>query len=99
MDALAVKTEMVKVSIVKLENAEKKLNDLLSEKADMKSYIAEVTGMLLDIIKNRDSMITITVKKHLAEKLRPVFGMLPRLEVVTKSTPILKQRGEGVSQY
>ncbi|CAI9265360.1 unnamed protein product [Lactuca saligna] len=42
MDALAIKTEKVKVLTVKLENAEKRVNDLLSEKPVMKSCIADV---------------------------------------------------------
>ena len=54
--------------------------------------------MLSDIIETRDSMITITVKKDLAKKLRYVFAMLNRLEGVPKPGSIWKQRGEGVSQ-
>lgn len=41
-DALAVKTKKVKVLTIKLENVEKRVNDLLSEKEVMKSYIADV---------------------------------------------------------
>ncbi|CAI9302848.1 unnamed protein product [Lactuca saligna] len=40
----------------------------------------------------------ITVKKHLFEKLRPVFVMLHKLEGVLESSSILKQEGEGVKQ-
>ncbi|CAI9286076.1 unnamed protein product [Lactuca saligna] len=94
VDALAVKNKKVNVLTIKLENAEKQANDLLSEKAVMKSYIVDVTVMLLDITKTRDSMITITVKKHIDEKLWPVFSMLHRLEGVPKSNNIPKQRGE-----
>ncbi|CAI9267848.1 unnamed protein product [Lactuca saligna] len=61
----------------------------------MKIYIADVTGMVLDIIETRDSMITITVKKHLAEKLGPIFAMLHRLEGVPKSSSI-PNKGEKV---
>ncbi|CAI9282029.1 unnamed protein product [Lactuca saligna] len=96
MDALDLKTEKVKVLTVNLDNVEKHVNDLLSEKVAMKSYIAEVIGMLSDIIETRDSMITITVKKHLAKKLRLVFAMLNRLEGVPESGSIPKQGGEGV---
>ena len=64
----------------------------------MKSYIANVTGRISEIIKTHDSMITITVKKHLAEKLRSVFSMLHRPEGVPESSSILKQGGESVSQ-
>ncbi|CAI9302445.1 unnamed protein product [Lactuca saligna] len=39
-------------------------------------------------------MITITVRKHLAKKLRPVFAMLHRLEGVPKPSNIPKQGGD-----
>ncbi|CAI9290321.1 unnamed protein product [Lactuca saligna] len=98
LDALVVKTAKVKVLTVKLENAEKRVNDLLSEKAAMKSCIADVNGLLSDIIKARDSMIIITVKKCLSENLRPVYAIIHRLEGVPESSSIPKQRGEGVTQ-
>lgn len=91
MDALALKTEKVKILIIKLDNAEKQVNDLLSEKDAMKSYISEVNSMLSDIIETHDSMITVTVKKHLAEKFRHVFAKLNQLEGVPESGSILKQ--------
>ncbi|CAH1440253.1 unnamed protein product [Lactuca virosa] len=53
--------------------------------------------MLSEIIETRDSMITITMRKHLAEKIRPVFAMLHMLEGVSDQTFNQKQGGEGVS--
>lgn len=97
-DALAVKTEKVNLWTVEFQNAEKRVNDLLSEKEAMKSCIANVNGLLSDIIKTHDSMITITMKKNLSEKLKPVFAMLHILEGVPESSSILKQGGEGVTQ-
>lgn len=98
MDALAVKTENVKVLTVKLENAEKRVNDLQSEKEVMKSCIEDVNALLSNIIDTDDSMMTITVKKSLSEKLRPVFAMLNLLEGVPESSSIPKQGGEEVKQ-
>ncbi|CAH1417316.1 unnamed protein product [Lactuca virosa] len=66
-DSLALKSEEAKVLSTKLEASEKQVNDLLSERAVMRSCITDVTGMLSDIIETRDSMITITMRKHLAE--------------------------------
>ncbi|CAI9274444.1 unnamed protein product [Lactuca saligna] len=66
MDALTMKTEKIKVLSLKLENAEKKVKDQLSEKAVMRSCISDVAGLLSDIIETRDPMILITVQKHLA---------------------------------
>lgn len=98
MHALSVKTEKVKVLQFKLENAEKRVTGLLSKKAVMKSCIAHVNTMHSDIIQARDSMIIITVKKHLSEKLRPIFAMLHIFEGVAESCSILKQRWEEVKQ-
>ncbi|CAI9294329.1 unnamed protein product [Lactuca saligna] len=47
MDSLSLKIEKVKVLTVKLRNAEKQVIDLLSEKATMKSCIADVNGMTI----------------------------------------------------
>ena len=96
MDALAVKTRKVKVLTVKLDNAAKQINELLSEKAIMKSCITDVNALLSDIIETHDLMITITIKRHLSEKIRPVFTMLNRVEGVSESSLILKQ-GEKMS--
>ncbi|CAI9276735.1 unnamed protein product [Lactuca saligna] len=59
-----------------------------------KSFIADVNALLFDIIETRDSLITIIVWKHLADKLRPMFAMLNRLEGVLASSTLPKQGGE-----
>ncbi|CAH1436031.1 unnamed protein product [Lactuca virosa] len=63
----------------------------------MRSCITDVASMLFDSIITRDSMITITIRKHLAEKLRSVFAMLHRLEDVSDQSFNPKQRGESVA--
>ncbi|CAI9276624.1 unnamed protein product [Lactuca saligna] len=63
----------------------------------VKTEKVEVLGLVSDIIDTKDSMITITVRKHLAEKFRPVFVMLHRLEGVSPQNSDLKQGGEGGS--
>ncbi|CAI9269355.1 unnamed protein product [Lactuca saligna] len=91
MDALAVKTMKVKVLTVKLENSEKRVNDLLSKRPAMISCITDVNGLLSDITETRDSMIIITICKHLSKTLRPIFSMLNLLESVPEFGSILKQ--------
>ncbi|CAI9261830.1 unnamed protein product [Lactuca saligna] len=59
---------------------------------------ANTLGMLSDILETRDSMLTITVRKHLLEKVWPIFAILDRLEGVLESDFILKQGGEGASK-
>lgn len=82
----------------KLEASEKRVNKLLSERAVMRSCIIDVTSMLSDIVETRDSLLTITVCKHLLEKVRPAFAMLHRLEGVPELGFILKQGGESASR-
>ncbi|CAI9283909.1 unnamed protein product [Lactuca saligna] len=49
MDALTLKIEKLKVLNVKLENAEKKINELLSERAVVTSYVSAVNMLLSDL--------------------------------------------------
>lgn len=97
MYTLAIKTERVNVLSVKLENAEKQVQDLLTERAIIKSCVSDITSLLLDVIETRESMITISVRKHLNEKLMPIFIMLHRLQGISDQTFVPKQGGEGGS--
>ncbi|CAI9284419.1 unnamed protein product [Lactuca saligna] len=96
-DSLALKTDEAKVLSTKLEALEKQVNDQLSKRAFMRSCISDVTCMLSDIIETRDSMITITMHKHLQENLRPIFSMLHRLEGVSDQAINLNQVGESMT--
>nr|KAJ0212498.1 hypothetical protein LSAT_V11C400221470 [Lactuca sativa] len=98
MDALALKEEKCKVLENKLHYTTKQVDDLLAEKAVTRSCISNMTRLLFDIIETCNPMISIIVKKHSAEKLRPVFAMLHRLEGVSTSMSFLKQGGEGSSK-
>lgn len=61
----------------------------------MNSCVADVNALLSYIIETCDCMITITVKKHLAENLSPVFTMLNKFEGVSESSSILKLGGDN----
>ncbi|CAI9290382.1 unnamed protein product [Lactuca saligna] len=65
----------------------------------MKSCVADVNALLYNTIETCDSLITITMKKHLAEKPRPVFAMLKRIEGVSESSSLPKQGGDPVKQF
>ncbi|CAI9293790.1 unnamed protein product [Lactuca saligna] len=95
MDSFPLKTERVKVLTINLEHVEKQVNDMIIERAVMKICISDITGLLSDIIETRDSTITISIRKHLHEKLRPVFAMLHKLEGVSDQCYVPKQGGEG----
>nr|KAJ0209074.1 hypothetical protein LSAT_V11C400212250 [Lactuca sativa] len=90
MDALAIKEEKCKVLETNLCYTEKQVDDLLSERAVIRSCISDVTKMLFDIIEACDPRISITIKNNLLEKLRPVFAMLHRLEGFLKSGSFLQ---------
>ncbi|CAI9303704.1 unnamed protein product [Lactuca saligna] len=98
MDALARKTERVKVLDIKLQQSEKQVEDLLSKRVAVRSCITDVTGLLSDIIETGDSMISITICKHLAKKLSVVFAMLHHLKGVCPQSSEHKQGGEGASK-
>ena len=93
-DEIAIKTEKAKVLSIKLTHANKHFDNLLSEKAGMKSCIADVNAYLNNFIKTHDSLITIYVGKHLVDKLRPVFAMLNRLDGVSEFNTLPKQGGD-----
>nr|KAJ0186669.1 hypothetical protein LSAT_V11C900486170 [Lactuca sativa] len=88
----------MKMLEMKLQYAHQQVDDLIAEKAVTRSCIPDVSGLLSDIIETRDPMISITVKKHLADKLRPVFAMLHCLEGVSQIMFIPKQGGERSSK-
>ncbi|CAI9277045.1 unnamed protein product [Lactuca saligna] len=98
MDALAKKTEKVKVLDQKLQKSENRVKDLIFEWVVVRSCITDVTGLLSDIIETRDSMISITIHKHLAERLNLVFAMLYHLQCVSPQSSDQKQGGEGASK-
>ncbi|CAI9266312.1 unnamed protein product [Lactuca saligna] len=80
-DVPTLKTEKVKVLNVKLENVTRTIDELLSERVAVKSCVSDVKSLLSDLIETRDTLIPITVRKHLADKLLPLFAVLNRLEV------------------
>ncbi|CAI9278325.1 unnamed protein product [Lactuca saligna] len=99
MDALSIKEEKYKVLETKLQYTHKQVDDLIAEKAVTCSCISDVTELLSDIIETHDLMTSITLKKHLADKLRPMFAMLHHLEGVSQPMFFFsKQGGEGSSK-
>ncbi|XP_023763644.1 uncharacterized protein LOC111912141 [Lactuca sativa] len=89
------KTEKVKVLFMKLSQANKQIDDLNSEKAVVKSCVADVNLYLQNLVETCDSLLMFPVGQHLVEKLKPVFSMLNRIEGVLESDALLKQRGKA----
>nr|KAJ0221051.1 hypothetical protein LSAT_V11C200068880 [Lactuca sativa] len=70
------------------------LNDLKSEREVIRSSTPEVHSILLHLIKAHDPIITITIRRHLADKLRPALDILSRIEGVPVTGVQPKQGGE-----
>lgn len=91
MDKLAVKTEKAKVLSVQVAHANQQLDTLKTEKLVIKSCVADVNQYLQTLLETRDSLITVSIRQHLAEKLRLVFSILNRLKGVSALDALPKQ--------
>lgn len=79
MDELTVKTEKVKVMSVKLTHVNQQIKELKTEMTIIKSCVADINADLHSLIVTRDSLLTVSVYQHLAEKLKPIFSMMDRI--------------------
>ncbi|CAI9291295.1 unnamed protein product [Lactuca saligna] len=94
MDKLNIKTEKVKVLSAHPSHANAQVNELKSEGAIVKSVVVDENHYLQALVETRYSLLTVSVRKHLAKKLKLVFLMLNCLEGVLESESLLKQGGE-----
>lgn len=60
----------------------------------IKSCVSEVNHNLQRLVETHDSFLSVSVRQHLADKLKPLFSMLNKIEGVSKSDALLKQGGE-----
>lgn len=89
-DKLAQKTENAKILSFKLQYMNKHLDGLESEKTVIKSCVSEINHYIWCLVESRDSLLTVSVRQHLADQLKPVFLMLNRIEGVLKRAAIPK---------
>ncbi|XP_023736973.1 uncharacterized protein LOC111884909 [Lactuca sativa] len=82
MDELDRHTAQLKLQTHKLRTTNAEINDLKSEREVIRSSAADVHSILLHLIEAHDPIITITVRRHLANKLRPALDILSRIEGV-----------------
>ncbi|CAI9260637.1 unnamed protein product [Lactuca saligna] len=80
---------------MKLYHANKQIDDLNSEKEVLKSYVADVNLYFQTLRETCDSLIMVSVRQHLVEKLKLVFSMLNCIERVSEHDAIRKQRREA----
>ncbi|XP_052625879.1 uncharacterized protein LOC128132917 [Lactuca sativa] len=80
MDELDRRTSQLKMQNYKLRTATTEVNDLKSEREVIRSFVADVHSILLHLLEAHDPIITITIRRHLADKLRPALDILSRNE-------------------
>lgn len=97
MDELALKTTQLKTKSLQLSQANNEVNHLRSEKVVVKSCVSDIHAILSNVPEAHDPILTISVRHHLANKLRPALGMLSRIEGVSETVVPPKQGGEGLT--
>nr|KAJ0184979.1 hypothetical protein LSAT_V11C900506550 [Lactuca sativa] len=97
MDELDRRTAQLKLQTHKLRTANVVINDLKSEREVIRSFAVDVHSILLHLIEAHDPIITITVRCHLADKLRPTLDTLSRIESVPVTGVLPKQGQEKVT--
>lgn len=93
MDEIVVDTTTVKVYQAKLAQSDKEIKDLRSERAVVKSGVGDVNAFLSNILDSHDPILTISIRKHLADKFLPAIDMLSMIKGVSE-TPVIPKQGE-----
>nr|KAJ0206608.1 hypothetical protein LSAT_V11C500230710 [Lactuca sativa] len=91
------RTSQLKLQTHKLGTANAEVNDLKSEREVIRSSAADVHSILLHLIEAHDPIITITIRRHLADKLRSALDILSCIEGVPMTGVQPKQGGENVT--
>ncbi|KAL7592584.1 hypothetical protein Lser_V15G33726 [Lactuca serriola] len=94
MDELALKTTQLKTQTLKLNQAKKELEALRLKRSVVKSFVGDVHSILLHLLEAHDSILTISVRRHLADKLRTDLDILIRIKGLLESVVPSKQGGE-----
>nr|KAJ0211212.1 hypothetical protein LSAT_V11C400205310 [Lactuca sativa] len=97
VDELDKRTSQLKVHNLKLHTATQKLNDLKSEREVIRSSVGDVHLIPHHLLDAHDSILTISICHHLAEKLHPALDILSRIEGVSNTVVLPKQGGEKKS--
>ncbi|XP_023742892.1 uncharacterized protein LOC111891036 [Lactuca sativa] len=98
MDKLDRRTAQLKLQLHKVCTTNAEINDLKSERQVIRSSAADVQSILLHLIEANDPLITITVRRHLEDKLRPALDVLSRIEGVPVTRVQPKQGREKESK-
>ena len=78
-----------------LKQEKKEIDELKSERTVMKSWVSDVNSLLSNLLEAHDPIFIITIRRHLADKLRPAIALLNRLKGVREAHVPPKQGGDG----
>lgn len=93
MDELSAKQMRVGVLSIKITQANNKINELKSECAVVKNCVLDVNVLLSNLLETHDTLLPLTTRRHLADKICPAIALFNRLEGVSASS-IQKKGGE-----
>lgn len=66
MDQLSRQTMMINTQAVRLNQARRDIDELKSECTVMKTYVTDMHALLSNLLDDHDSVLTITIRRHLA---------------------------------
>ncbi|XP_023750787.1 uncharacterized protein LOC111899139 [Lactuca sativa] len=98
MDELAHQTTMIKTQGVRLIQAQREIDELKSKRTVMKTYVFDVHALLSNLLDAHDSVLNITIRRHLVEKLRPGLDLLSRVAGVPESVATPQQGGDQATK-
>lgn len=88
-------TQLNAFQSVKLKQANKEIEELKSKRAILKRCVRDVKSLVSNILEAHDSILTISVCRHLDDKLHPAFTLLNRIEGFSEVLVPPKQGGEA----
>ncbi|CAI9295770.1 unnamed protein product [Lactuca saligna] len=94
MDELDKHTSQLKMQNLKLRSVTTELNDLKSEREVIRSSVGDIHSILLHLLDTHESILTISIRRHLADKLIHALAILNRIEGVSVTSIQPKQGGE-----
>ncbi|CAI9294325.1 unnamed protein product [Lactuca saligna] len=94
MDQLAIHTTQQKTQSVKLKHAQQEIDKLKFDRTGIRTLVSDVISLLSNLLEAHDPILTITIRRNIADKLCPVIAMLNRIEGVLEVPVIPEQGGE-----
>lgn len=70
---------------MKLKQEKKEIDELKSKRTVMKSWVSDVNSLLSNLLEAHDPMLIITIRRHLADKIRLAITLLNRLKGVPEA--------------